>query len=311
MNKILVADIEVKISNLDKVFWPKHGFTKGDMINYYIEIYPLIKNYLKDRPLSLKIYPDGINGKSFYQKNAPDYAPDWLTIIPIYSSHRKEAINWVMVNKLQDLIWVANSASIELHGWFSTIRDLERPNFAVFDLDPGINTGFEDTIEIALLIKKILDELKLISFIKTSGKSGLHIYIPLRPVYKYEKVKGFLKAIAEMVIKLKPELATIEWRKRERQGKIYIDYRQNSQSKTIPAPYSLRPTENATISTPLEWEELSAGIKPEDFTLANIKDRLDEKGDLWSDLLKIHQKLPGFLLYLLFFLLFTGLNTGL
>lgn len=311
MNKILVADIEVKLSNLDKVFWPKHGFTKGDMINYYIEVYPLIKNYLKDRPLSLKIYPDGINGKSFYQKNAPDYAPDWLTIIPIYSSHRKEAINWVMVNKLQDLIWVANSASIELHGWFSTIRDLERPNFAVFDLDPGINTGFEDTIEIALLIKKILDELKLISFIKTSGKSGLHIYIPLRPVYKYEKVKGFLKAIAEMVIKLKPELATIEWRKRERQGKIYIDYRQNSQSKTIPAPYSLRPTENATISTPLEWEELSAGIKPEDFTLANIKDRLDEKGDLWSDLLKIHQKLPGFLLYLLFFLLFTGLNTGL
>ncbi|MDI3548224.1 MAG: bifunctional non-ous end joining protein LigD [Halanaerobiales bacterium] len=311
MNKILVADIEVKISNLDKVFWPKHGFTKGDMINYYIEVYPLIKNYLKDRPLSLKIYPDGINGKSFYQKNAPDYAPDWLTIIPIYSSHRKEAINWVMVNKLQDLIWVANSASIELHGWFSTTRDLERPNFAVFDLDPGINTGFEDTIEIALLIKKILDELKLISFIKTSGKSGLHIYIPLRPVYKYEKVKGFLKAIAEMVIKLKPELATIEWRKRERQGKIYIDYRQNSRSKTIPAPYSLRPTENATISTPLEWEELSAGIKPEDFTLANIKDRLDEKGDLWSDLLKIHQKLPGFLLYLLFFLLFTGLNTGL
>lgn len=311
MNKILVADIEVKISNLDKVFWPKHGFTKGDMINYYIEVYPLIKNYLKDRPLSLKIYPDGINGKSFYQKNAPDYAPDWLTIIPIYSSHRKEAINWVMVNKLQDLIWVANSASIELHGWFSTTRDLERPNFAVFDLDPGINTGFEDTIEIALLIKKILDELKLISFIKTSGKSGLHIYIPLRPVYKYEKVKGFLKAIAEMVIKLKPELATIEWRKRERQGKIYIDYRQNSRSKTIPAPYSLRPTENATISTPLEWKELSAGIKPEDFTLANIKDRLDEKGDLWSDLLKIHQKLPGFLLYLLFFLLFTGLNTGL
>lgn len=292
MTTLQIDNFEVKLSNLTKVFWPDYGYTKGDMINYYIEVYPLIKDFLKDRPLSLKVYPDGIDGKSFFQKNAPDHAPHWLTTYPIYSSQRKEPINWIIVNKLSDLVWVANSASIELHCWFSTIQSQDKPDFAVFDLDPGKNSSFSDVIKVAELIKKILDELKITAFVKTSGKSGLHIYIPIKEKYSYSEVKVFLKSIAKMIIKIKPDLATIEWRKEKRNGKVHIDYRQNGRGKTLPIPYSIRPTEDATISTPLNWEELSTNIKPENFTLANIQQRIENQGNLWSEFYRIKQELP-------------------
>lgn len=293
MGKLMVENIEVKLTNLDKVLWPEQGITKGDMINYYVEVYQFIKEYLKDRPLSLKAFPDGIDGKTFYQKNAPDHAPHWLSTYPIYSGHREDAINWVLINKLQDLLWVANMASIELHGWFSTVKDIRKPSFAVFDLDPGTKTGFSDAVEVALIIKKFLDQLNLISFIKTSGKSGLHIYLPVEPVYNFKQVKKFLQAIAEMVVELRPQLATLEWRKKDRGGKLYIDYRQNEKGKTIPAPYSLRPTNEATVSAPLLWDELKQNLDPRQFTMETIKDRLILKGDLWSDLFQTQQKLPA------------------
>ncbi len=296
MSKIKVDGFEVKLSNLEKVFWPDTGYTKGDLINYYIEIYPFIHDFLRNRPLSLKIYPDGIDGKSFFQKNTPDYAPQWLSTSPIYSKHRREAINWVIVNKLSDLIWVINRASIELHCWFSTIVNPQKPDFAVFDLDPGPQSSFEDVIEVALLIKKIVDQIELTSFIKTSGKNGLHIYIPVKNIYSYSNIKNLLKNVAETVIKIKPELATIEWRKKAREGKVYIDYRQNERAKTLPAPYSVRPTNEASISTPLEWDELTPDLKPENFTLNNIRKRLDDKGDLWSGLLQANQQLPLYII---------------
>jgi bifunctional non-homologous end joining protein LigD len=296
MSKIIINGYEVKLSNLDKIFWPEKGYTKGDLINYYIEIYPFIHEYLRNRPLSLKIYPDGVEGKSFFQKNAPDYAPHWLTTYPIYSKHRQEAINWIIANKLSDLVWVINKASIELHCWFSTTVHPDKPDFAVFDLDPGPASSFYNVIEVALLIKKILDQLGLVAFIKTSGKNGLHIYIPVKPVYSYTNIKNLLKNIAEMVIKLRPDLATIEWRKKEREGKVYIDYRQNERAKTLPVPYSVRPTLEATISTPIEWDELTPELKPEIFTLENIRKRLDNKGDLWSGLLHINQELPLYII---------------
>lgn len=295
MASLVVDDFQVKLSNLEKVFWPEQGYTKSDLINYYIEIYPYIEDFLKNRPLSMKIYPDGINGKSFFQKNVPAHAPDWLSTVQIYSKHRLERINWVIVNKLSDLIWLANSASIELHSWFSTVEKIDKPSFAVFDLDPGVKSSFFDVIEVALLIKKILDELSLKSYLKTSGKSGLHIYIPLIRKYNYVQLKNFLKAVAEMVIQLEPKLATIEWRKKERKGKVYIDYRQNGRGKTLPVPYSLRPTVYATVSTPLNWNELE-NIKPTDFTLENIFNRIRKKGDLWSKIFKSKQKLPNFLI---------------
>ncbi|MEJ6949724.1 non-homologous end-joining DNA ligase [Natronospora cellulosivora (SeqCode)] len=295
MSTLLVDEYQVKLSNLDKTFWPKHNYKKSDLINYYIEIYPLIKNYLKDRPLSLQIFPDGVKGKSFFQKNAATHAPEWLSTTAIYSRHRQEAINWVMVNKLPDLIWIANSASIELHSWFSTYKKQDYPDFAVFDLDPPENPEFKRVIELAIKIKEILDELNIRSFLKTSGKAGLHIYIPLKNRYSYEDVKQFLRAVAEAIITQHPNLSTIEWRKKERQGKIYIDYRQNGRSKTLATPYSLRPTDDATISTPLEWKELNQNLNPKDFNLSTIIERIENKGDLWSNILLEKQELPHFL----------------
>ncbi len=293
--QLTVNKHQIKLSNLDKIFWPNKNYTKSDLINYYIKIYPYLEIYLKNRPLSLKIYPDGIEGKSFYQKNCPDHAPDWLTTTPIYSEHRKNIINWIIVNNLSDLIWISNHAAIELHSWFSTLNHPQKPDFAVFDLDPGLKTGFKETIEISLLLKKILNELNLTSYVKTSGKSGLHIYVPLNPVYTFRRVRKFLKIIADILLKLKPDLVTTEWRKKKRKGKVYIDYRQNARGKTIPAPYSLRPTPEATVSTPLEWSELTPHIKPNHFEITTIKQRLKEKGDLWQNLFSSRQNLPGFL----------------
>ncbi len=294
MNKLLISKNQVKLSNLTKVLWPKKGYTKGDLINYYIEMYPMIQDYLIDRPLSLKLFPDGIKGKSFYRKDCPDYAPDWLSVIPIKSHSSGRLIKWITVNQLSDLVWIANQTAIELHAWLSTGEKLEYPDFAVFDLDPV--RGMEDTVQVALIIKKILDELELKAYLKTSGASGLHIFIPVFPIYTYVQIRDLLKSIAEMVIEVKPELATIVWQKDKRKDKVYIDYRQNATNKTIPAPYSLRPTPAATVSTPLNWNELKQDLDPADFNLNNIKNRLDLYGDLWHDLLATRQHLPGFLL---------------
>ncbi len=296
MTSLVIDEFQVKLSNIEKIFWPEPGYTKGDLINYYAEIYPYIDRFLKNRPLSLKIYPDGVKGNYFFQKNIPEHAPHWLSNAPIYSKQRKEPINWVMVNKLSDLIWVANSASIELHSWFSTLDNLENPSFAVFDLDPGEDSSFQDVISVALLIKRIMDELTIKTYLKTSGKSGLHIYIPVKERYTYEHIKDFLKSIAQMVIKLDPKISTIQWRKKEREGKVYIDYRQNGRGKTLPVPYSLRPTDTATVSTPLSWNELYQNIKPTDFTINNISQRLNNKGDLWSDIFNNKQDLPHYLI---------------
>ncbi len=302
--KLKVHNNEVKLSNLDKIFWPEKGYTKKDLINYYIEIYPEINNYLKNRPLALKVYPDGIKGKSFYQKNCPDHAPDWLSTVSLFSRHNQKSINWITVNKLSDLIWVANRASIELHGWFSTIKHPDSPDFAVFDLDPTPEGSFQDAVKVALLLKKTLDELNLESFVKTSGKRGLHIFIPLNPIYEYSQIRKFLKTISCVLLKLKPDLVTINWRKQKRKGKIYIDYRQNGRSKTIPAPYSLRPTPGATVSAPLNWSELNSRLNPENFTIASITSRL--KKNLWQDILILNQKLPDhFTNIFLFFFLFS------
>ncbi len=290
--EITVEQKNVKLTNIDKIFWPEKKYTKGEMINYYIKIYPYIQKYLKNRPLSLNIYPDGIDGNSFYLKNRPDYAPDWLTTTPVIAKENK-SINYIIINNLSDLIWITNRASIELHTWFSTIQHPQKPDFAVFDIDPGEKTEFKTTIEVSLLIKSILDRLNLRAYVKTSGKRGLHIFIPIKAIYNYQSVKSFLLYIAKTVISIKANKVTIEWRKEKRKGKLHIDYRQNSRGKTIPAPYSLRPTKEATISTPLTWEELNSNLNPLAFNMATIIDRINSKGNLWSEIMDYKQELPS------------------
>ncbi len=283
---------QVKLSNLDKVFWPDLEIKKGDLINYYVEMYPLTSEFLRNRPLSLKAYPDGIEGHSFYQKNCPDHAPEWLSTFRLPSGHKRDYIEWITVNNLSDLLWVANRASIELHAWFSTAHQPHLPDFAVFDLDPGTNSSFEKAVETALLIKKMLDGLQLTSFVKTSGKRGLHVHIPLQPVHSYRKIRRFLEAVARTLVNEKPQDITIEWRKEKREGKLYVDYRQNARGKTLPVPYSLRPTPQATVSTPLHWRELRGSLRPTEFTMQTVTRRVEDKENPWRGFFDCRQILP-------------------
>lgn len=292
LNILRIEDKEIKITNLEKVLWPGLRITKGDMINYYIKVAPYILPYLQNRPFSMKPYPNGIAGKSFYQKQCPKEAPEWLETIPI-SSSKKGYVDWCLINNLPSLIWIANRACIEMHTWFSRVPNLDKPDIAVLDIDPSGDTGFKESKIIANLFKIIIDDLKLISVPKTSGATGIHIYIPIKPIYSFSQVREFLLKICRIVEEANPELATIERNVKKRGSKVYLDAVQNGSGKTIPAPYSLRPTPQATVSTPLLWEELADdNLTPTKFTINNIMLRLTNLGDLFQVLLTDGQLLP-------------------
>ncbi|MGF7184081.1 bifunctional non-homologous end joining protein LigD [Desulfitispora alkaliphila] len=292
MSVLQVEGKNVSVSNLDKLFWSELNLTKGDMIDYYIRISPYLLPYIKGRPFSMKPYPQGISGESFYQKECPREAPPWLSRTPI-PSKRKGVVNWCVINDLPSLIWIANRACIEMHTWFSRLPHLDKPPVAVIDLDPSGNTGFRQAAETALLYKPILDQLGLQSFPKTSGATGIHIYIPIAPKYSFDQVRQFLAQLNPLVVEARPDLTTTERRVNQRGDRIYLDTAQNGSNKTIPAPYSLRPTAQATVSTPLTWSEVAnPQLMPEDFTFQNIFQRLDELGDLFRPVLELEQKLP-------------------
>lgn len=290
---ITVEDRELKLTNLDKIYWPELKITKGDMINYYVELSPYLLPHLKNRPFSMKPFPDGIYGDSFYQKEVPKEAPSWYRSTPIPSG-RRGMVNWGLINDLPSLVWIANRGCIEMHTWFSRLPNLATPDVAVLDLDPSPESPFTDVIRIALLFKQLLDDLKLHSFPKTSGMSGMHIYIPIKPIYPFSKVRDFLVKLCTVVQQVVPDITTLERTVQKRGRKIYLDAVQNASAKTIPAPYSLRPSPHATVSAPLLWDEVTDSLAPEQFTLFNIGRRLKEKGELFAPLLELQQELPSF-----------------
>ncbi|KUO51468.1 MAG: hypothetical protein APF76_13980 [Desulfitibacter sp. BRH_c19] len=292
MNMLQIEGKEVKLTNLEKLYWPELNLTKGDMINYYIKMGPYILPHLKNRPFSMKPYPDGIDGKSFYQKQCPKEAPDWLETFPINSS-KKGYVDWCLINDLPSLIWIANRACIEMHTWFSRVPNLDKPDIAVLDIDPSGDTGFKESQIIAKLFKIIIDELKLTAIPKTSGATGIHIYIPIEPIYSFTQVREFLLKICRIVEEANPGLATTERNVKKRGSKVYLDAVQNASGKTIPAPYSLRPTPQATVSTPLLWKELEDdNLLPTKFTIENTISRLSQTGDLFRAVLNERQILP-------------------
>ncbi|MEC9488889.1 MAG: non-homologous end-joining DNA ligase [Halanaerobium sp.] len=291
-----IGQYRVKLTNLEKVFWPELDLTKADLVKYYIDVGNYILPHLRDRPLSMNPYPDGIKGKSFYQKRCPEEAPAFVERTPIYSEHKGKQISWCLLNNLPSLVWAANRACIELHVWFSRWQSGGRPDFAVFDLDPAGDTGFAEVREVALMIKGLLDELGLQAYVKTSGKTGLHLYIPIKQEYTYVSVRNFLGHIGRVIADARPELATLEWNIEKRGSRIYIDYRQNVRGKTLAAPYSLRPVEGARVSAPITWAELERGAVPADFTIFNILSRLERVGDIFHDVLARRQILPEELL---------------
>jgi bifunctional non-homologous end joining protein LigD len=285
---LLINDRQIPIKNLDKPFWPTEGFTKGDIMEFYISIWPYLAPHLKDRPLSLVRYPEGIEGQFFYQKNFPN-PPLWVETIPVESEDR--IVNYVMANNLETLIWSVNLGSIEIHPWLSTRENLDFPTYIIFDLDPMAPATFREAVQVALALKSVTDHLKLQTFPKISGATGIHIYLPIKPQYTYQETSTFVKHLGEAVINVLPELATNERRVQDRTGKIYIDHLQNLKGKTIASVYSLRPFPGAPVSMPVTWTELPQ-VEPKSFSIKTALARLAATGDLFAPLLSLQQELP-------------------
>ena len=280
----------VEPSNLDKVFWPEKGLTKGDLVDYYDRVAPFILPVLRDRPLTVKRYPDGIHGFSFFQKNAPKYAPRWVRTVTLPAESARRDVNYILCNSERTLLWLANQGSIELHPWLSRVERLERPDHLVMDLDPP-EGAFDRAVEIAFLVKEVLKAAGLSGAAKTSGAKGIHVFVPLQRRYDYREVRAAADEVARRVEERAPHRATTEFRIAQRGDRLFLDAGRNAPGAHIVAAYSPRARPAASVSYPVSWEELER-IRPEDFTIENVPALL-ERGDRWKELMPPAQALPN------------------
>ncbi|CDR34841.1 DNA ligase D [Criblamydia sequanensis] len=280
----IIQGHELKFNHLKKIFWPDNGYTKRDLLNYYYQIASTILPYLKDRPQSLNRFPNGINGLSFYQKDVTKSAPFWIQQFP-YRTSLGEDKNFLVVKDEADLLWMANLGSIEMNPWNSTVKHPDYPTWCIIDIDPSEKNSFKEVIEVALMVKQVLDSLKIEGYFKTSGATGVHIYIPMGAKYTYEECQGFGRAIAALVHQEVPKITSIERYSIKRQGKIYVDFLQNRPKATLAAPYSIRPRPFAPVSMPLHWDEVKKGLKPEKYTIKNAMERIKSNGDIFKPVL--------------------------
>ncbi len=282
----------LKLTNLNKIWYPEDGITKRDVINYYDAVAPFILPHLRDRPLSLKRYPNGIQEQFFFQKDAEGKVPDWVRLEPIFSDHNQDKIHYIICNDRATLIYLANLASIDQNPWMSRVGSLDNPDFALIDLDPTEGCPYAQIVEAAQLVKKTLDNIGLAGYPKTTGGDGMHIYIPLEPVYTYEQVRSFAELLSILVINQKPDLFTTPRAvSRRKKAKVYFDYLQISSAKTIAAPYVLRAHPGAPVSTPLDWSEVKMGLDPAQFNIHNAIARFERTGDLFEGVLTKPQRL--------------------
>lgn len=280
----IIGKHELRFTNLSKVFWPKEGFTKRDMINYYYQVAPYILPYMKDRPQTLNRHPHGINGESFYQKDVKGKAPSWIETFPYFSHREQKEKEFLLCTSEASLLYIASLGCIEMNPWSSTAKNPDNPDWCIIDLDPDKNS-FDQVIQAARVTREILDAIEVAAYCKTSGSTGLHIYIPLSAKYSYEDSKEFGRRIAKIVHAELPHFTSIERKTAHRGGNMYIDFLQNRPQATVAAPYSLRPKPGATVSAPLHWEEVRKGLKLTDFNLRNMPSRLKEQGDLFKGVL--------------------------
>ena len=280
---------KVKLTNLDKIYYPKNKVTKAQVIEYYIKMAPKMLPIITDRPLVLTRYPDGIEGDkfSFFEKNAPEGTPQWVKTETIYSQTSHREVHYIICNDLDTLIWLANLASLEIHMPFSKINALDKPDFLFFDIDPEPPATLSDSAEVTLLLKDKLLDLGLTPFIKTSGKKGLHVVIPIVPDHTFEEARAFVHKIGIDLAK-ESDIVVSEFKDTKKPGKVFADYLQNSPMRTMVVPYSLRPTPEATVSTPLEWSEVKKGINPSDYNISSVVER---KLDPWKNIFEKKCKL--------------------
>jgi bifunctional non-homologous end joining protein LigD len=286
---------ELRLSNLDKVFWPDEGVTKGDLIDYYRQVAPVLLPHLKGRPFTMRRYPDGVSGKAFFQKDAPVHMPDWIPTFRALVSTRsrpaaKKWVDFPLVNDELALLWMVNMGCIDMNTWYSRIDKPDRPDWVLFDLDPTPGVPWAQTIEVVLLVKELLDALGLVSFPKTSGGKGFHILVPLDRRSTYEDSRRFCEHVAGAVARTHPKLATTEWSKTRRRG-VLIDANQNGEGKTIASVYAVRPWPGAPVSTPFHWDEVNTKLDPSTFTMPTVLERVALLGDLYEGVLTTRQSL--------------------
>ena len=282
----------IKLTNLEKVLFPEDGYTKADLIRYYTDVSPYLIPVIRDRPLTLKPFPDGISGTSFYQKDKPSFTPKWIKSWTDQKADREGGIDYLLGNDLATLVWMANYTAIEIHPWLSRVDKPDRPDIAMIDLDPAVGATWDDVKEAALLVRDILHDQDLEGFPKTTGSRGIHILVPIARRYTFEESRGFVEQIGKAARERSPKLITLIFAKKERRG-IYVDYLQNVRGKTTAGPYSVRPIRRAPVSAPLRWDEISGLGRPDAFTIANMAARLAIVGDVLKPMLTMPQRLPA------------------
>jgi bifunctional non-homologous end joining protein LigD len=286
------------LTNLDKVLYPATGFTKGQVIDYYARIAPVLIPHLKERPLTLKRYPNGVNEEYFFEKNATKHRPEWVKTVPVWSEGNQRDVNYILANDLPTLIWMANLAAIELHPSLSLAKDVSRPTMMVFDLDPGAPANIVQCCQVGIWLREVFERFGLESFPKTSGSKGLQIYVPLNTPTDYDATKSFAHALARLLEDDHRDLVVSDMKKTLRVGKVLVDWSQNDEHKTTIAIYSLRARERPTVSTPVSWEEVEHCLKKKDadllrFEADKVLARVEKDGDLFEPVLKLKQKLPA------------------
>jgi bifunctional non-homologous end joining protein LigD len=287
----------LKLSNLDKVLYPATGFTKQQIIDYYVRIAPAMVPHLAGRALTRKRYPNGVDEEFFYEKNAPQHRPDWVKTAPIWSGANRRTIHYILADDLATLVWLANLAAIELHPSLALAKDITCPTMMVFDLDPGPPANIVQCCQVGIWLREIFDHFELQSFPKTSGSKGLQIYVPLNTPTKYEATKTFAHALAQLLEHEHPDMVVSDMKKTIRTGKVFVDWSQNDEHKTTVAVYSLRAREHPTVSTPVTWEEVERTLKKKDanllvFEARQAVSRVEKLGDLFAPVLELKQRLP-------------------
>jgi bifunctional non-homologous end joining protein LigD len=278
----------IKLTNLEKILFPEDGYTKADLIRYYAEVSPYLVPWLRDRPLTLKPFPDGIHGTHFYQKNKPGFTPEW---IKSWTDPREPENAYVLANDMATLVWMANYTAIEIHPRLARADEPEKPDNVMIDLDPAEGATWDDVKEVAHAVKAVLDDLNLVGFPKTTGSRGIHVLVPVARRYTFEETRAFALRVGQIAREKLPKLVTLEFSKAKRRG-IYIDYLQNTRAKSTAGPYSVRPIRRAPVSAPLRWDEIASLGRPDAFTMINMSARLEAVGDLLSPSLALAQKLP-------------------
>jgi bifunctional non-homologous end joining protein LigD len=294
---IEVQGKQLKLSNLEKVLYPTAGFTKQQIIDYYVRIAPAMVPHLAGRALTRKRYPNGVDEEFFYEKNAPQHRPDWVKTAPIWSEGNRRTVHYILANDLATLVWLANLAAIELHPSLALAEDITCPTMMVFDLDPGPPANIVQCCRLGMWLREIFEHFQLQSFPKTSGSKGLQIYVPLNTPTNYESTKTFARALAQLLEHLHPDMVVSDMKKKMRTGKVFVDWSQNDEHKTTVAVYSLRARERPTVSTPVSWEEVERALKKKDanlllFEAKQVVARVEKMGDLFAPVLELKQRLP-------------------